>query len=315
VSEPAPQPDLVPAGDPGTIAIVGLGLIGGSLARDLAALGVGVVGVDRDPGALEAALAAGVIVRGHEGAHLDEALADADVVILAAPVGALPGLIKRVSGAAPKAVISDVGSTKRSAAAAAAAAGIAHRFVGAHPMAGDTASGWTAARPGLFAGAPVWLCPGPGAPASAVARIEAIWRQVGALPRTIDPVAHDRLLAWSSHLPQLVASALGTALAGAGVDRDLLGPGGRDTTRLAASDPVVWTDILLDNRDQVGDAVDGLLQSLARLRAALETGDAHEVDTILRAARGWAAGDLAGDLAGGRGGGVRPAEGIEGTGR
>jgi prephenate dehydrogenase len=298
VNEPSPQPDPTPAGDPGTVAIVGLGLIGGSLARDLAALGVGVVGVDRDPGTVEAALLAGVIARGHDGAHLDEALADAAVVILAAPVGALPGLIEGVSGAAPRALISDVGSTKRSVAAAAAAAGCAHRFVGAHPMAGDTASGWAAARPGLFAGAPVWLCPGPGAPASAVTRIEAIWRQVGALPRTIDPVAHDRLLAWSSHLPQLVASALGTALAGAGVARDLLGPGGRDTTRLAASDPVVWTDILLDNRDQVGDAVDGLLQSLARLRAALDNGDRRELDAVLQAARGWAAADLEGEPAG-----------------
>jgi prephenate dehydrogenase len=288
MSEVPSQGDLAPAGEPGVVAIVGLGLIGGSLARDLAAAGVPVVGVDRDARAIEAALAAGVVVRGHHGDDLAGALAGVGVVVLAAPVGALPALVDAAAAAAPDAVISDVGSSKRSVVEAAVAAGVAHRFVGAHPMAGDTRSGWDAARPGLFAGAPVWLCTAPGAAASAVARIETLWRQVGALPRAIDAAAHDRAMAWSSHLPQLVASALGAALAGAAIDRDMLGPGGRDTTRLAASDPVVWTGILMDNRDQVGDAVDGLLRSLTRLRAALETGDAREIDAVLGAARQWA---------------------------
>lgn len=278
-------------GPPDPVAILGLGLIGGSLAHDLTGLGRRVVGVDRDPRTLDAALAAGTVAEAFGAADLEDALAAAELVVLAAPVRELPALVERVARVASAgAVITDVGSTKRSVVAAAEAAGIADRFVGAHPMAGDTRSGWPAARPGLFSGVPVWLCPARGATITAITRVEDLWRRVGAVPRSIDPAAHDRLLAWSSHLPQLVASALAGALDDADVPRHELGPGGRDTTRLSASDPAVWTDILVDNRDQVGAALDELLLSLTGIRNDLAAADAAHIGALLGKSRRWAAG-------------------------
>ena len=122
-----------------------------------------------------------------------------------------------------------------------------------------------------------------------MARVEALWRAVGGSPRRTDAASHDRLLARASHLPQAVASALGAALARGGVARDDLGPGGRDVTRLAGSDPGLWTGILLDNADEVLEALAGLRGELAGLERALEGRDAEAVATFLEAGAGWAA--------------------------
>ncbi|NJD18999.1 MAG: prephenate dehydrogenase/arogenate dehydrogenase family protein, partial [Gemmatimonadetes bacterium] len=144
-----------------TVAILGLGLMGGSLARDLAGLGHRVLGWDRDPGSVRAALAQGCIHRGR-GSRPDDfqGIEEADVVVLALPVAAsretLPALAPRLRAS----LVTDVGSTKRHIVAAAQSLGLGDQFVGAHPLAGDHRSGWGASRSGLFRGATVFLCPG-----------------------------------------------------------------------------------------------------------------------------------------------------------
>jgi prephenate dehydrogenase len=325
------------AGDPlreaGTIAVVGLGLVGGSLARDLAARGHRVIGADRDARVVEAALGAGVITGGFavgeagtgtgtgrgtgggtgrgEGTGADRGtgtgrgtgggggVEEAGVVVVATPVRAAASVVRWLARAARgDAIITDVGSTKRSVMEVGGAAGLGGRFVGGHPMAGDHGSGWRASREGLFLGAPVWLCAGEEDAGQAqgpdggrpMALVEALWEEVGGRPRWIDAAAHDHIVAWSSHLPQMVATALACALDGAGVDRAQLGPGGRDTTRLAGSDPTVWTDILMDNADAVEPALDALIEELVQLRRHMRGLDDASLGAALEGARQWTAG-------------------------
>lgn len=265
----------------GTVGVVGLGLMGGSLARDLSAAGWRVQGDDRDPGTVRAAVDSGVVA-----GAIDPAAVDG--VVLAVPGRAIPGRLRRLAAELPeRAVVTDVGSTKRSVVDTAVAAGLGPRFVGGHPMAGDHRNGWEASRTGLFEGATVWCCDTPETTAGTRSRVEALWRSVGGLPRSIDPVAHDRLMARVSHGPQVVASALAGALAEAGVSPEALGPGGRDMTRLAGSDPAVWTDILSDNRDQAEAALEAVMGALTRFRRALRTGDDAALASLLAAARTW----------------------------
>jgi prephenate dehydrogenase len=224
---------------------------------------------------------------------------EAGVVVVATPVRAAVSVVRWLAGAARgDAIITDVGSTKRSIVEAAGAAGLGGRFVGGHPMAGDHGSGWAASRQGLFIGAPVWVCAGEENAGQAhghdggrpMALVEALWEEVGARPRRITAPEHDHLVAWSSHLPQLVATALGCALDGAGVDRARLGPGGRDATRLAGSDPAVWTDILMDNADAVEPALEALIEELVRLRRHVGGMDDASLRAALEDARRWATG-------------------------
>lgn len=275
-----------------TIAIIGLGLIGGSLARDLAALGHRVLGTDADFATLDAALAQGVVADAFrlEEFDVDQAsagvLAEARIAVIATPVRAAPRLLTRLAIAAcHDAILTDVGSTKRSIAAAATEADVGHRFVGGHPMAGDHRAGWGASREGLFQGATVWICPG--STERATSMIEALWRSVGAVPQRIEPAEHDCLVAWTSHLPQLVASALGLALRDQGVAREQLGPGGGDATRLAASDPGLWSDILSDNADAIEPALEAAIDALTRFHHHLAARDADAVRGALAEAREW----------------------------
>lgn len=279
----------------GTVAILGLGLVGGSLARDLAGLGRRVLGWDRDAASVRSALAEGCVhgvlgIAPPGGGRWPDGFAEieeADIVVLALPVGAsretLTALAPRLRGS----LITDVGSTKRGIAAAAAVAGLDHRFVGSHPLAGDHRSGWGASRRGLFQGAPVFLCPTSTTTDDALERAEALWRSVGAVPQVMSAEEHDAHMAWVSHLPQAAASALAAALAGSPWGPDALGPGGRDTTRLAASSTDMWTDILLENADEVGPALEALEEALARLRAALGRGDRREMERLLGEAKAW----------------------------
>ncbi len=275
---PGPAPHGSPAPE---IGIVGLGLIGGSMARDLAAAGRTVLAADPDRASLDAARQEGIV-----SGEIDPA-APPHTVVLAVPVRAAPDWVRRIAAAhRPPMVVTDTGSTKRSVIRAALDAGL-EGFVGSHPVAGSHESGWTAARAGLFRDADVWICPTPASPPEAVAAVIRLWRDVGARPRRLDPVEHDRLLARSSHLPQLAATALGLALDRLGVSPRQLGPGGRDTTRLAASDPAMWTDILLDNADQVGPALDALAAEVEALARAMADRDEEDLRTALARARTW----------------------------
>jgi prephenate dehydrogenase len=287
-----------------TAAVIGLGLIGGSIARDLAALGHRVLATDTDAHAVANARREGVVAaelsEGREGSAegpagagdagavpVTQELAGADVVILAVPVDRAPSLLRQL-GPELRAVplVMDTGSTKAAALRAASEAGLTHNFVGAHPLTGDHRSGWAASGRDLFLRQRVYLCPAdPDSRAAALAM--TFWEMLGAQVEIMDAAAHDRLLAWTSHLPQLTATALGLTLAQAGHAHGSLGRGGADMTRLAGSDADMWTAIALQNRDEIALAVSRLQNRLDALRAALEAGDSEMLRTNFDAARRW----------------------------
>lgn len=284
-----------------TVAIVGLGLIGGSLARDLAARGVDVLGYDSDPATLQAALDAGVLSAAL--APDLEGVEAAQVLVLAVPVGRAPGLL----GAARHRLghlrlITDVGSTKEGIVRAVEAAGLGPRFVGGHPLAGDQRAGWHASRTGLFREARVFLSPTTETAPEALDHAHALWRALGAVTEVIDASAHDRELAWTSHLPQALSTTLAHVLGAAAIGRDRLGPGGRDLTRLAGSDPSLWSEIALDNAAALGTAVRAFEETLRRFRVALERRDAGSIFSFFAEGSAWAAaGDTGGFPPRGRG--------------
>ena len=258
------------------VGIVGLGLIGGSLARDLAARGVTVLGDDHDADTLRAARASGA-VHTPLGPEL-ERLGDVDIVVSAVPVSAAPSVLRAVAArVGPTPIVTDVGSTKRSLCDLAAGLGLGRRFVGAHPLAGDHRAGWAASRAGLFSNAPVYLCPTAETDPAAVLAVRRMWERVGARPEVIEPGDHDRLLAWTSHLPQAVSTALARVLHDAGVPPDRLGRGGRDMTRLARSSADVWTPIALDNAEALAAALAELEGALRTLRDAVVRRDRDAV--------------------------------------
>lgn len=269
-----------------TAAVAGLGLIGGSVARDLAARGVRVLGHDRDPATVDAAIREGVVsaALGEE----FEGVEEADVLLLAVPVLAAREVLRT---ARPRLgsvrLVTDAGSTKRSIVALAGEMGIGARFVGAHPLTGDHRSGWDASRAGLFAGARVFLCPTDETAEDALSAARGFWTMIGGRTEVVGAEEHDRRLAWTSHLPQAVSTALAAALAQHGVAREELGPGGRDATRLAGSSPGMWTEILRDNADAVSAALSGVEMEIRRLREAIDAGDAERIREMLARGRRW----------------------------
>ena len=268
------------------VAVIGLGLIGGSLARDLAARGLRIRGYDADEEQLAGALRDGVV---HEA--LDASLcgvAGADVIVVAVPVDATLDILNTLAPfAATARLITDVGSTKARIVAAANRAGLGERFVGSHPMAGGHQSGWGASRYGLFDGAPVYLCAATEACESTRSLAESFWRSLGARPEWCDADEHDRQLAWTSHLPHIVSTALALALSRSNVRRRDLGPGGRDVTRLAGSSADVWTAIAHDNAEAIDQALAAAELEIAAFRRALTQTDSRALHESFSAARSW----------------------------
>jgi prephenate dehydrogenase len=268
------------------VAVIGLGLIGGSIAKDLAARGVHVSGYDTDPETMDMAWTQGVVRH-----RLDASLAgleDASVVVLAVPVAAMESVFTRAADHLGRAaLVTDVGSTKRSIAATAARLGLAWQFVGSHPMAGDHRAGWPSARAGLFEGARVYLCPTPDTEQDAVVLARQLWGVLGARPTDVSAEAHDRLVALTSHLPHVAAAAIALTLARARVSHGELGPGGRDALRVAASSPDLWAGIALDNADCILEALAGAQSALTDFARALEARDAGAVRALFADARGW----------------------------
>lgn len=256
------------------IGIVGLGLIGGSIA--LAARRVW-------PTALVIAVDAKAVLETAMRLHaIDVAaddlivLADADVVFLAAPARQNIALLAQLDGhVRTPAVVTDTSSTKRDVVRAAAALPPRFSFVGGHPLAGAARGGLEHAREDLFRGRPWLLTPAGSASNPALDRLSAFVRALGAEPRVLGAEAHDRLVAFLSHLPQLTASALmqvvGRAVGEQGLA--LAGRGLADTTRLASSPPGIWKDIAATNADEIGSALDALIAVLGELRRDLATGD------------------------------------------
>lgn len=271
-----------------TIAIIGLGLIGGSLARDLAALGHRVFGHDADAASLRRAESDGVL-SGVLGDRFEE-VREADLTIVATPVDRVGVVLERIAPhLAAGATVTDVGSTKATILASATVAGLAERFVGSHPLAGDHRSGWEASRPRLFHEATVYLCPTERTSAEALARVGALWADVGARCVRMDAATHDALMAWVSHLPQVAASAVAAVIADAGHTPAALGRGGRDVTRLASSSPAMWSAIARENAGPLGDAVHALVDQLSEIEAALRAGDHEALQRFFRHSHDWLA--------------------------
>jgi len=274
------------AGDPPfrSVAIVGAGLIGGSLALAIrrAWPGAQVAGVDRG----EALDAARLLVAFD---RLDETLAPvdaADLVVLAAPVRQNIALLGEVSRrVATRTVVTDVGSTKR-AVVEAARTHDGLIFIGGHPLAGAARAGLGLARADLFAGRPWVLTPDAGVDSVALDRLSTFVRGFDADVHVLSADEHDRLLAFLSHLPQLTASALmhivGT---NAGDHIALAGPGLADTTRLASSPVDIWRDICATNADDIRPALAALIDSLSTLRDRLDDEDA--LPALFESAQSW----------------------------
>jgi len=256
------------------IGIVGLGLIGGSIA--LAARQIWpsslVIGVDNKD-VLETAMRLHAIDVAADDLIV---LAEADVVILAAPaqqnITLLGDLDENVR---QPAIVTDTSGTKRAIVDAARGLPPRFTFVGGHPLGGAAKAGLEHARPDLFTGRPWLFTPTGDAHGAAVEKLSAFARALGAEPHVLDPIAHDRMLAFLSHLPQLTASAL-MAVVGEAVGESGLALAGRglaDTTRLASSPPEIWRDIAATNADELGPALDALIAVLQDLRRDLAEGD------------------------------------------
>lgn len=281
----------VPGTDPfRRVAIVGVGLIGGSIGLAIRRRlpRVRIVGIDR-PGVLRAARRRGAV---HESASsLVQGLKGADLVVLALPVDAILDVLPRVARLAGScALITDVGSTKGEIIDAARRLGLAGRFVGGHPMAGSERSGIRGADASLLRGAPWILCPATasgrsGGEARAIGRLAALVERLGARPARLDARRHDLAVARLSHLPQLISVALVNAAAAspAGPLLEFSGPAFRQMSRLASSPPGLWDAILRSNRSAAIAALDDFVRELRRLRGRLGLGLSRDFRRAARA--------------------------------
>lgn len=281
-SAPAPSPGVPPFA---TVGIVGLGLLGGSIARAVREVwpAVRIHGVDRADVVRVACDAGAVDVAGEA---LD-VLAGADLVVLAAPVRQnlrlLPEVFRRVS---PDTLITDVGSTKRDIVEVAAGLPSRPVFVAGHPVAGAAVGGFENARGDLFRNRPWLFTPTAQTPDGAVAALSAFAAALGSTPGVMTLSEHDRVFAFVSHLPQLAVSAL-MAVAGNAVGADGLGLSGRgllDSTRLASSPADIWRDVAAVNADQIGPALDAFIAALQSMRDDLQ-GGTRIADVFADAAR------------------------------
>jgi len=270
---------------PTHLGIIGLGAIGGSLARQGKLAGVPTI-IGWSPEPAERALAAQQGALDDAPARATDVARVADLLILAAPPAAnLAQLDAIVPHLKPGALVTDVGSVKRGIVARAEILGIGSRFAGSHPLAGTHRRGFEASRADLFRGAVVYVTPCSDG-ADAAREIAHFWKDVlEAEPVVVAAARHDAQLAATSHVPQVVASLLGDFLARHAPPGSSFGTGAADTTRLAASDPVLWTEILLMNRDEILPALRALEESLGTVERALEVGDAATLtDWLTRAA-------------------------------
>jgi prephenate dehydrogenase len=267
-----------------SIAIVGLGLIGGSIALAVRERwpAMRVVGVDSPP-VLAHALGSGAVDRAVDSLT---AIGDADLVLLATPVHQIIELLPAIPSHQPL-IVTDVGGTKRTIVDAARTLPEAVTFVGGHPLGGGERGGFAFARPDLFAGRPWILTPDGSRSADATARLSAFVSGFGARPTIMTADAHDELMAYVSHLPQLTASAL-MAAAGKGAGAEGLRAAGKgllDTTRLASSPADVWRDVCATNADAIGNALDDLIATLTEVRSGLQRGEV--VDALFADATRW----------------------------
>ncbi len=267
--------------------IIGCGLLGASLGLALKARGLAgsITGVGRNQCTLDRAQAVGAI--DHASLQLEQAIPGADLIVIATPVAqSIDILVQAAALASPGAVLTDVGSTK--AAICARADSLwpeARPFVGSHPMAGSEKFGPDHATATLFDGAVCLVEEAESLSETAREHVVALWQGVGARVVPVDARRHDTVLAYTSHLPHVVASCVAATAAEHGDVRAMVGNGFRDTTRIAASRPEVWTEICLTNRDAVIAGLRAYEHRLADFRHALEDEDASAVERFFEQGR------------------------------
>ncbi len=273
------------------LVIIGVGLIGGSFALDLKKKGlVGrITGVGRGRANLVKARELGIIDAIADSAA--EAVKDADLVLLAIPVGAMAAVFRDIADALPPhCILTDAGSTKQDVIAA-ARAGLGRKigqFVPGHPIAGAETNGAEAARTGLYHHKPFVLTPLPENLPEAVATVRDLWKACGAQVSLMEPERHDHVFAAVSHLPHMVAFALMEELAGRPDAETYFrhaGSGFRDFTRIAGSHPEMWRDISLANKDALVAELDAFIDKLSGMRDLLESGDSQALEGLFTRAR------------------------------
>jgi prephenate dehydrogenase len=250
------------------VAVLGLGLIGGS-----AALALKARGYDREA-------AARARERGIDAVDsLAEAVSGAEIVLLAVPTSETPDLLREAAAAAPEALFTDTASLKRPIAAAAEALTGSTLFVGGHPMAGSRTAGIAGARADLFQDRPWLVVPTDRSDVSSIAAVQDLVRGIGARPAVVDAERHDALMTWVSHLPHAVASALARAVSagvGSGVER-IAGPGLLDATRIADSPPGLALELALAQPEALAAAIDTVRRELAELSRSLTSRNVEEL--------------------------------------
>src|SRR5687768_210991 len=285
---PMLRPDKNPGQPPifQRVGIVGLGLIGGSIALAARQIWPGslVIGVDRKD-VLERAMILHAIDVAADDAIV---LAEADLVTLAAPIHQnleiLRELPENVTGSA---VVTDTGSTKRAIVEKAGLLPDRFTFIGGHPLGGAARGGIDHARADMFNGRPWLFTPAAGYDTNALEKLKSFVSGLGAAPQVLSPHEHDRLLAFISHLPQLTVSALMHVVGEAAREEglSLSGRGLQDTTRLASSPADIWKEVCATNADEIGSSLDALISVLRRLRADLQTG--KSMDEVFESANLW----------------------------
>lgn len=266
------------------VAIVGVGLIGGSIGKDLLGRGLAreVVGIGRRQSSLRVAKRVGAVTR--TALDLERGVAGAELVVVCTPVGRIAADVRQAAAVAPEALITDAGSTKAAILAeldGSVAGGV--RFVGSHPLAGSEKQGPAAAMTDLFVGRTVVVTPTEHTRDTDRRAVERFWKLLGAKVKVMSADEHDRRLAATSHLPHVVASALAAV-----TDQDdcpLVAGGWLDTTRIAGGDPALWAQIFLANRSHVLTALGRYEKVLAAFAEALARSDQQELERLLTEAK------------------------------
>ncbi|MGZ8248412.1 prephenate dehydrogenase [Methylomagnum sp.] len=274
------------------LCVIGVGLIGGSIARAARAKGLArtVVGVDADGANLNKALASGVIGQGYS--TVAQGAADADMVVMAVPVGVSETVLRELQAVwSDQTIYTDAGSTKGDVIAAVARVfgAVPANFVPGHPIAGAECSGVEASRADLYEGKRVILTPLDSTDPEATARVEALWQGMGAKVSRMDARHHDEVLAATSHLPHVLAFVLTEMLGRQDEQREIFqyaAGGFRDFTRIASSDPKMWLDICLANRAEIVPLIEQYRTALANAAALMSEGRAEALYDLFASARG-----------------------------
>jgi prephenate dehydrogenase len=275
------------------ITIAGLGLIGGSLAKAFRRTNPGfeIIGMDKCKENLDLAIDDGTIDKAFE--TIEEAVQESQVIFLCTPVQSISGLLNTLAGVVkPGTIITDAGSTKMHIMEEADR--ILPKevyFIGGHPMAGTERSGYSSSIAHLFENAYYVLTPQPGTPNETVKSLELLISSAGALPLILDPLTHDQRVGAVSHLPHIVAAALVNAVKESdGPDHSVqkLAAGGfKDITRIASSNPEMWRDICMSNKEQLQPMLVSVIRHLYRFGQALDNNEAPEVEGFYRDAKAY----------------------------